>query len=126
MKSIFFKNFSMTAMLLAVCFLLLSVSFIGIGRTYLIEDYRRDMMASTDEVAHAASAIARTDSMSDWTLSMIISSISGATGNHVFITDPQGVIIGYHQLLRQGALLRAYRERDPRGCDGQAGDKRHL
>jgi len=92
-KSIFFKNFSMTAMLLAVCFLLLSVSFIGIGRTYLIEDYRRDMMASTDEVAHAASAIARTDSMSDWTLSMIISSISGATGNHVFITDPQGVII---------------------------------
>ena len=83
----------MTAMLLAVCFLLLSVSFIGIGRTYLIEDYRRDMMASTDEVAHAASAIARTDSMSDWTLSMIISSISGATGNHVFITDPQGVII---------------------------------
>ena len=93
MKSIFFKNFAMTAMLLAICFLLLSVSFIGIGRTYLIEDYRRDMMASTNEVAHAASAIARSGSMNDWSLSMIISSISGATGNHIFITDEQGTII---------------------------------
>ena len=43
----------MTGLVLAICFLLLTVSFIGIGRTYLIEDYRRDMMASTNEVAHA-------------------------------------------------------------------------
>ena len=93
MKSIFFKNFAMTVLVLAICFLLLTVSFIGIGRTYLIEDYRRDMMASTNEVAHAASAIARSGSMNDWTLSMIISSISGATGNHIFITDGQGVIM---------------------------------
>ena len=93
MKSIFFKNFATTAMLLAICFLLLSVSFIGIGRTYLIEDYRRDMMSSTEEVAHAASAVARTGPISDWTLSMIISSISGATGNHIFITDGRGAII---------------------------------
>ena len=83
----------MTALLLAVCFLLLTISFIGIGRTYLIEDYRRDMMAGTDEVAHAASAVARNGSLSDWTLSMVISSISGVTRNHIFITDEQGVII---------------------------------
>ena len=83
----------MTGLVLAICFLLLTVSFIGIGRTYLIEDYRRDMMASTNEVAHAASAIARNGPMNDWELSMIISSISGATGNHIFITDGQGVIM---------------------------------
>ena len=80
-------------MLLAICFLLLTISFIGIGRTYLIEDYRRDMLAGTDEVAHAASAVARNGSLSDWTLSMVISSISGVTRNHIFITDGQGVII---------------------------------
>ena len=31
MKSIFLKNFTVTALLLAICFLLLSVSFVGIG-----------------------------------------------------------------------------------------------
>ena len=93
MKSIYVKNFATTALLLAICFLLLSVSFIGIGRTYLIEDYRRDMVATTGEVSHTASAIARTGSLSDWELSMVISSISGSTGNHIFITDDHGVII---------------------------------
>ncbi len=93
LKSIYFRNFAATALLFAFCFLLLSVSFIGIGRTYLIEDYRRDMLASTAEIAHTASAIARGNSLSDWTMSMVISSIAGSTGNHIFITDEHGTII---------------------------------
>ena len=93
MKSIYVKNFATTALVLTVCFLLLAVSFVGIGRTYLIEDYRRDMVATTGEVAHTASAIARTSSLADWELSMVISSISGSTGNHIFITDDLGTII---------------------------------
>ena len=93
MKSIFIKNFAATALLLAFSFLLLAVSFIGIGRTYLIEDYRQGMMETTAEVAHTASAIARGNSLSDWTMSMVISSIAGSTGNHIFITDEEGVII---------------------------------
>lgn len=93
MKSIFIKNFATTALLLAFSFLLLAVSFIGIGRTYLIEDYRRGMLSTTAEVAHTASAVARANSLSDWTMSMVISSISGSTGNHIFITDEEGVII---------------------------------
>ena len=93
MKSIFLKNFTVTALLLAICFLLLSVSFVGIGRTYLIEDYRRDMMISANEVARTASAVARTGSLSDWELGMVIGSISGSTGNHIFITDGEGTIV---------------------------------
>ena len=68
LKSIFIKNFATTALLLAFSFLLLAVSFIGIGRTYLIEDYRRGMMSAAAEVAHTASAIARGNSLSDWTI----------------------------------------------------------
>ena len=93
MKSIYIKNFATTALLLTVSFLLLAVSFIGIGRTYLIEDYRRGMMTTAAEVAHTASAVARGNSLSDWTMSMVISSISGATGDHIFITDEKGTII---------------------------------
>ena len=93
MKSIFIKNFATTALLLAISFLLLAVSFIGIGRTYLIEDYRRGMMVTASEVAHTASAIARGNPLSDWTMRMVISSIAGSTGNHIFITDKTGTII---------------------------------
>lgn len=93
MKSIFIKNFATTALLLAFSFLLLAVSFIGIGRTYLIEDYRHGMMTTAAEVAHTASAVARGNPLSDWTMSMVISSIAGSTGNHIFITNEEGTII---------------------------------
>ena len=93
MKSIYLRNFTVTAVVLAVCLLLLSVSFIGIGRTYLIEDYRDDMMASAGEVAHTASAVAQVNSLSDWMLGMAISTISGASGQHIFITDAEGCIV---------------------------------
>ena len=93
MKSIFIRNFASTVLVLAVSFLLLAVSFIGIGRTYLIEDYRLDMMNCANEVSRTASATARMGSLSDWSLGMAISTIAGSTGNHIFITDEQGVII---------------------------------
>ena len=93
MKSIFFKNFATTALVLALCFLLLAVSFIGIGRTYLIEDYRQDMMNCAYEVSRTASATARLGTLSDWSLGMAISTIAGSTENHIFLTDAQGVII---------------------------------
>ena len=92
LKSIFIKNFATTALLLAFSFLLLAVSFIGIGRTYLIEDYRRGMMSAAAEVAHTASAVARGNSLSDWTMSMVISSIAGSTGNHIGKQVPEKVI----------------------------------
>ena len=93
MKSIFIKNFASTALVLTFCFLLLSVSFVGIGRTYLIEDYRRDMMNCANEVSRTASATARMGTLSDWSLGMAISTIAGSTGNHIFITDADGVVI---------------------------------
>ena len=93
MKSIYMRNFAATMLLMAMSFLLLAASFIGIGRTYLIADYRRDMLTGAGEVAHTASAVARANSLSDWIMSMLISSISGSTGNHIFITDQNGKII---------------------------------
>ncbi len=92
MKSIFIRNMAMSALMLAACILLLSISFIGIGRTYVIEDYRRDMMICATEVAHTASAVSVEKSLSDWSLSLVISSISGSTGNHIFITNESGII----------------------------------
>lgn len=93
MKSIYFKNFIATAMMIALCLLLVAISIYGLGRSALIEGYMNNMRSSADEVAHSAYAVAEEDTLDNWTLGMIISSISKATGNHILITDCNGTVV---------------------------------
>ena len=93
MKSIYLRSFAATAATVAMCFLIIALSFVGIGRNYVISEYRENMEHTADEVARMASAVSRSDSLSSWVLSMSISSIGKSTGNHVFITDPSGKIV---------------------------------
>ena len=93
MKSIYLRNFVATATMVAICFLIIAVAFVGIGRSYIIDEYRDNMENSAGEVARIASAIAQYDSLSSWALGMNLSSISHSTGNHIFITDTEGVVV---------------------------------
>ena len=93
MKSIYLRNFTATALLVLTCFILVAFSFVGIGRLYLIREYKSDMVASADEVSRTAAAVGQNDSMNSWLLSMIISAISRSTGNHIFITDANGLVM---------------------------------
>ena len=93
MKNVYLRNFVATATLVFICFLLVAVSFVGIGRGYIINDYRGRMDNNAAEVARTAAAIADGDSLTSWSLSMTLSSISRTTGNQVFITDENGKII---------------------------------
>ena len=93
MKSIYLRNFVATATMVSVCFLIIACSFILIGRNYIISEYRSDMEASAREVSRAASAIAGSDDLNSFALSMLLSSISNSTGNHIFITDTDGRVI---------------------------------
>ena len=93
MRSIFLRNFFATALLVFVSFLVIALAFVGIGRTYVISDYRRNMENCAKEVSRTAAAVARGDSLSSWVLSMSISSIAQSSGDHIFITDPEGVIV---------------------------------
>lgn len=93
MKSIYLRNFVATATMVAVCFLIVACSFVAIGRNYLISEYREDMVNSAREVSRTAAAIAPSSSLKSWVLSMTLSSVSNSTGNHVFIADPDGVIV---------------------------------
>lgn len=93
MKSIYLRNFVATATMVAVCFLIVACSFVAIGRNYLISEYREDMANSAREVSRTAAAIAPSSSLKSWVLSMTLSSVSNSTGNHVFIADPDGVIV---------------------------------
>ena len=93
MKSIYLRNFVATAVMVALCFLIVSVAFVGIGRSYVLNEYRERMDGSAREVARAAAAMAESDSLSGWVLGMSISSISNSTGNHIFITDESGIVV---------------------------------
>ena len=93
MKSIYLRNFMAVALMVLVCFLILISSFFSICRNYIVSEYRVDMENSARELARVANAMGQTESLSGWSLRMSLSSIANATGNHVFITDRNGVIV---------------------------------
>ena len=93
MKSIYLRNFVATAILVTVCFLIISVAFVGIGRQYLISEYQDKMENCAEEVSRIAAAVSRSEGLSSWTLSMNLSALSNSTGNHIFVTDPGGLIV---------------------------------
>ena len=92
MKSVYLRNFVATATLVTVSFLLMTIAFIGIARSYVINDYQTTMESSAKEVSRLASAVAEYDDLSSWSLRMNLSSISSSTGCHIFVTDTQGTV----------------------------------
>ena len=93
MKSIYFKNFVMTAMLVVISFFLLGTSIVILGRSFALDQKRDSIALNATEVSKAASAFCEVNGdLNDWYLRLIISSLAKSTGNHIFITDVQGVI----------------------------------
>ena len=93
MKSIYLRNFFVTAILVLSCFVLLSFSFIGIGREYLLREYFENMTDSAEEVSHIAGVIGQSDTLTSWSLSMSISSLAQSAKTQIFITDADGVVV---------------------------------
>ena len=93
MKSIYFKNFAATAAMVMFSFLILGAAFVFLGRSYVISEYRDNMVSNAGEVSHAAQALMRDGELSNWDLRMVISTLAQSTGNHIFITDTDGTIV---------------------------------
>ena len=93
MKSIYFKNFAATAVMVMFSFLILGTAFVFLGRSYVISEYRDNMVSNAEEVSHAAQALVRDGELSSWDLRMVISTLAQSTGNHIFITDTDGTIV---------------------------------
>ena len=94
MKSIYLRNFTTMAILVFFCLMMISLSFVGIGRMYLVKVMRGEMIDSAKEVSHIAAAIGQSDSLDSWLLGMNVSAISNSTGNQIFIADSSGRIVG--------------------------------
>ena len=99
MKSIYFRNFLATALLVLSCFIVIGTAFFFLGRSYLISTTKDSMSASADEVVRAASAVSREQSLSSWSLRMTISPIANSTSCHIFICDQDGLVLSCSDLV---------------------------
>ena len=76
MKSIYFKNFAATAAMVLFSFLILGTAFVFLGRSYVISEYRGNMVSNAEEVSHAAQALVRSGELTSWDLRMVISTLA--------------------------------------------------
>ena len=60
---------------------------------YLISEYQEKMDTCALEVSRIAAAVSRSEKLSSWSLSMNLSALSNSTGNHIFVTDSDGLIV---------------------------------
>ena len=74
-------------------FLILGTAFVFLGRSYVISEYRGNMVSNAEEVSPAAQALVRGGELTSWDLRMVISTLAQSTGNHIFITDTDGTIV---------------------------------
>ena len=94
MKSIYLKNFVMTAMLVVISFFILGTSIVILGRSFALNQKRDSIALGATEVSKTASAFIEENSdLNAWYLRLIISSLAKSTGNHIFITDTHGIVV---------------------------------
>ena len=92
MKSIYFRNFLATALLVISCFLIIGTAFFFLGRSYLINDTRDRLNDNADEIVRAASAKVSQGDLGSWDLRITISSIASSARNHIIICDANGLV----------------------------------
>ena len=93
MKSIYFRNFLATTILVFSCFFVIGTAFFFIGRGYLMNDTQERLNANADEVVRTASALSRQDTLESLNLRLAISSMANSTKSHIFITDENGLVL---------------------------------
>jgi len=81
-------------MLVVISFFILGTSIVILGRNFALNQKRNNIALSATEISKAASAFSEENGdLNGWYLRLIISSLAKSTGNHILITDTQGVIV---------------------------------
>lgn len=93
MRSYFFRNFISGAFAVLLCFIILGVSFMGLGRTYMINERKAGIETGAREVCLLAEAYSRTGYLDDWDFRIILSTLSSTSGSHYFLTDLNGKVM---------------------------------
>ena len=93
MHSTYVRNFASTALMVIVSFLIIGVAFGFISRNVFITETRDGVLTSSQEISRMASAYAQEGDLRALELRMTLTTIGSSTGEHIFITGPDGYII---------------------------------
>ena len=99
MKSVYFRNFIATILLVLGCFITIGAAFLFLGRSYLMSYTRASLETSAEEVVHAAAALSREQSLASWSLRLTISTIASSTSSHIFVCDENGLVLSCSDLV---------------------------
>lgn len=92
-KSIFFKNFMVTAIMFVACFFIFGIAMILTGRAFLIREKQDGLRACVTEVRHYAEAVRYQGGIYSWDLRMNMTAIAQSAGNHILLCDGNGVVV---------------------------------
>ena len=93
MRSYYFKNFITMAVLVLLSFLILSASFVLVGRNYALRERRETIESNVIELSRLASAYAQDGALDDWSFRITLSTLARSTGNLCFVSDCDGRIV---------------------------------
>lgn len=79
-------------MMVLFCFILVAAAFVGIGRNFILDEYRQNMMNAANEINHMVSAVHDSESISSLSLKMYLTSTGFSTGNQILMTDVNGQV----------------------------------
>ena len=91
-RSLFSRQLTVSTVLILLNLLVIGFSFSLISYRYVVRERRVRLDETANTVAELAAAVHELNSMEDWQLSIQITSLSRATGNHIFVCDDQGVV----------------------------------
>ena len=92
MRSFYFKNFIVVAIMVMLSFIILGASFVLVGRNYTLRERQSTIESNVIELSRLASAYAQEGELDDWNFRIILSTIAQSTDNHCFLVRTDGTI----------------------------------
>ena len=92
MKSIYFRNFLSTALMVLLSFLIVGTALVFMGQGFIISSHRDDMKAIATAVAHMADSAGYED-FTSWDVRISLSVAAKISGNDMLVTNSDGLIL---------------------------------
>ena len=102
MKSIYFKNFLATAIMVLVSFMMIGMAFLFIGQSFVIKSHRDSMEQNAKTVTRLIVSLSTTDRyLSDIYLRVMLNVTESISGNQIFLTDEDGYVFSCSEEIGQ-------------------------
>jgi len=82
----------MSALLVILSFFILGTAIVILGRSFALSQKRESIAQNASEISKTAAAFSANGDLNAWYLRLIIASLAQSSGNHIFITDTQGIV----------------------------------